>query len=56
MIIKRILRIQSPSKQLIGAYDEFEKKQTKSKTKKLEEGQSFHQLLKNEQNKLENLK
>ena len=52
-MIKRILCIQSPSKQLMGAYDEFEKKQAKSRNKKLEENQSFHQLLENEQNRLD---
>ena len=35
---------------------QYSKENNKSKTKKLEENQSFHQLLKNEQNKLENLK
>lgn len=35
---------------------QYSRENSKSKTKKLEEGQSFHQLLKNEQNKLDSLK
>lgn len=32
---------------------QYSRENSKSKTKKLEENQSFHQLLKNEQNRLE---
>lgn len=35
---------------------QYSRENNKGKTKKLEEDQSFRQLLKNEQNKLENLK
>lgn len=54
-ILKRALGIQSQSKQLMGAYDEFEKKQMKSKIKKKEVKDDFHKMLIDEQEQLDKL-
>lgn len=40
----------------MGAYDEFEKKQMKSKTKKKEVNTSFHKMLLDEQERLDQSK